>query len=62
MGTAPGPVTIPEQKAPVQRPRVRDGGKEAKLGSYERFRMDDEMQSRVLEHVKRGSGMRRYPA
>jgi hypothetical protein len=59
-GTAPGSVIIHGQKVPVQRPRVRDRAKEAKLGSYELFRMDDEMQRRVWERVMRGVSMRSY--
>ncbi len=38
-GTAPGSVLIHGQKVPVERPRVRWGAKEAKLGSYELFRV-----------------------
>lgn len=59
-GTAPGSVIVHGQKVPVQRPRVRDGNKEAKLGSYELFRLDDEMQRRVLDRVMRGLSMRSY--
>jgi transposase-like protein len=59
-GTAPGSVIIHGQKVPVNRPRVREGGKEAKLGSYELFRQDDEMQRRILDRVMRGLSMRCY--
>jgi putative transposase len=59
-GTAPGSVIIHGQKVPVDRPRVRDGIKEAKLGSYELFRRDDEMQRRILDRVMRGLSMRSY--
>jgi len=59
-GNAPGSVIIHGQKVPVSRPRVRDGGKEAKLGSYELFRRDDEMQRRVWDRVVRGLSMRNY--
>jgi len=59
-GTAPGSVIIHGQKVPVARPRVRDGGKEAKLGIYELFRRDDEMQRRILDRVMRGLSMRSY--
>lgn len=59
-GTAPGSVIVHGQKVPVARPRVRDGGKEAKLGSYELFRRDDEMQRRVWDRVVRGLSMRNY--
>jgi len=59
-GTAPGSVIIHGQKVPVPRPRVRDGAKEAKLGSYELFRRDDEMQRRVWDRVMRGLSMRNY--
>ena len=53
-GTAPGSVIIHGQKVPIQRPRIRDHAKEAKLGSYELFRLDDEMQRRLWERVMRG--------
>ena len=59
-GTAPGSVIIHGQKVPVARPRVRDGAKQAKLGSYELFRRDDEMQRRILDRVMRGVSMRSY--
>ena len=59
-GTAPGSVIIHGQKVPVDRPRVRDGAREAKLGSYELFRRDDEMQRRILDRVMRGLSMRSY--
>ena len=59
-GTAPGSVIIHGQKVPVARPRVRDGVKEAKLGSYELFRRDDEMQRRIVDRVMRGVSMRSY--
>lgn len=59
-GTAPGSVIVHGQKVPVARPRVRDGAKEAKLGSYELFRRDDEMQRRVWDRVVRGLSMRNY--
>ena len=59
-GTAPGSVLIHGQKVPVERPRVRCGAKEAKLGSYELFRGDDEMQRRVWDKVMCGMSMRRY--
>ena len=59
-GTAPGSVIVHGQKVPVARPRVRDGAKDAKLGSYELFRRDDEMQRRVWDRVVRGLSMRNY--
>lgn len=59
-GTAPGSVIVHGQKVPVARPRVRDGAKEAKLGSYELFRRDDEMQRRVWDRVIRGLSMRNH--
>src|SRR5215471_12041777 len=59
-GSAPGSVIIHGQKVPVDRPRVREGAKEAKLGSYELFRQDDEMQRRLLDRVMRGLSMRSY--
>jgi len=59
-GTAPGSVIIHGQKVPVQRPRIRDYAQEAKLGSYELFRLDDEMQRRLWDRVMRGLSMRSY--
>jgi len=59
-GTAPGSVIVHGQKVPVARPRVRNGVSEAKLGSYELFRRDDEMQRRVWDRVVRGLSMRSY--
>lgn len=59
-GTAPGSVIIHGQKVPVRRPRMREHAKEAKLGSYELFRLDDEMQRRLWERVMRGLSMRSY--
>ena len=53
-GTAPGSVIIHGQKVPVERPRVLDHAKEGKLGSYELFRRQEEMQRRVWERVMRG--------
>jgi hypothetical protein len=60
LGKAAGSVIIHGQKVPVERPRLRDGVKEAKLGSYELFRRDDEMQRRVWDRVVRGLSMRSY--
>lgn len=59
-GTAPGSVIIHGQKVPIRRPRIRDDAKEAKLGSYELFRLDDEMQRRLWDRVMRGLSMRSY--
>jgi putative transposase len=59
-GVAPGSVIIHGQKVPVDRPRLRERAKEAKLGSYELFRLDDEMQRRVWDKVMRGISMRSY--
>ena len=59
-GTAPGSVILHGQKVPVDRPRLRDQVKEAKLGSYELFRRDEEMQRRVWDKVMRGVSMRSY--
>ena len=59
-GTAPGSVIIHGQKVPVRRPRIRDQAQEAKLGSYELFRLDDEMQRRLWDRVMRGMSMRSY--
>ena len=60
LGQGAGSVIIHGQKVPVERPRIRDHAKEAKLGSYELFRLDDEMQRRLWERVMRGLSMRSY--
>jgi putative transposase len=59
-GAAPGSVIIHGQKVPVDRPRLRAHAQEAKLGSYELFRRDDEMQRRVWDKIMRGVSMRSY--
>ena len=59
-GTAPGSAILHGQKVPIRRPRIRDHVKEAKLGSYELFRLDDEMQRRLWDRVMRGLSMRSY--
>lgn len=59
-GRAPGSVIIHGQKMPVHRPRVRSQAGEIKLGSYELFRRDEEMQKQVWERVMRGLTMRGY--
>lgn len=59
-GTAPGSVIVHAQKAPLQRPRIRSGNGDVKLGSYELFRGDEEMQRRVWSRVMRGLTMRGY--
>src|SRR6266705_5604140 len=59
-GTAPGSVIIHGQKVPVQRPRIRGGNGDVKLGSYELFRREEEMQRQVWSRVMRGLTMRGY--
>ena len=59
-GTAPGSVIIHGQKVPVDRPPLRGQRKEAKLGSDELFRREEEMQRRVWDKVVRSVSMRRY--
>ena len=43
-GTAPGSVIVHGQKVPLSRTRIRGGNGDVKLGSYELFRRDEEMQ------------------
>jgi len=59
-GTARGSVIVHGQKVPLQRPRIRGGHGDVKLGSYELFRRDDEMQRQVWSRVMRGLTMRGY--
>jgi len=59
-GTAPGSVVMHGQKVPLQRPRIRTGNRDMKLGSYELFRGDDQMQRQVWSRVMRGLTMRGY--
>jgi hypothetical protein len=59
-GKARGSAVVQGQKVPLQRPRVRNGSKDVKLGSYELFRSDGEMQRQVWSRVMRGLTMRGY--
>jgi putative transposase len=59
-GTAAGSVVIHGQKVAIQRPRVRAGKGDMKLGSYELFRTDEQMQRQVWSRVMRGLTMRGY--
>jgi transposase-like protein len=59
-GAAAGSVIVHGQKVPVQRPRVRGGSRDVKLGSSELFRGDQDMQRQVWSRVMRGLTMRGY--
>jgi len=59
-GMAPGSVIVHGQKVPLQRTRIRGGNGDVKLGSYELFRRDEEMQRQVWSRVMRGLTMRGY--
>lgn len=59
-GTARGSVIVHGQKVPLQRPRIRGGNGDMKLGSYELFRREEEMQRQVWSRVMRGLTMRGY--
>src|SRR5215467_10819676 len=60
-GKAAGSVVLHGQKIPLQRPRIRGGdGGDMKLGSYELFRGDEQMQRQVWSRVMRGLTMRGY--
>ena len=59
-GKARGSVIVHGQKVPIERPRIRNGGKDVKLGSYELFRRDEEMQRQILSRVMRGLTIRGY--
>jgi transposase-like protein len=59
-GYEPGSVVINGQKMPVHRPRARGQEGDAKVGSYELFRRDEEQQTRIWEAVTRGLTTRGY--
>lgn len=59
-GTARGSVIVHGQKVPLQRPRIRGGNGDMKLGSYELFRREEEMQRQVWSRVMCGLTMRGY--
>ena len=59
-GMARGSVIVHGQKVPIDRPRMRNGRGDVKLGSYELFRRDEEMQRQVLSRVMRGLTIRGY--
>ena len=47
-GTARGSVIVHGEKVPLQRPRIRGGNGDVKLGSYEPFRREEEMQTGLV--------------
>lgn len=59
-GMARGSVIVHGQRVPIQRPRIRVGNRDEKLGSYELFRREEEMQRKVWSRVMRGLTMRGY--
>jgi len=59
-GAARGSVIVHGQKVALQRPRIRNSGGEAKLGSYELFRREEDLQRQVWSRVMRGLTMRGY--
>jgi putative transposase len=59
-GTASGSVIVHGQRVPLQRTRIRGGNRDVKLGSYELFRRDEEMQRQVWARIMRGLTMRGY--
>jgi len=59
-GHEEGAVVINGQKAPIVRPRVRSAEGEKKLGSYELFKREEEMQRQVWDRITRGITMRGY--
>ena len=59
-GAVRGSVILHGQKQPLQRPRIRGSNGDEKLGSYELFRREEEMQRRVWSRVMRGLTMRGY--
>lgn len=59
-GQAPGSVVIQGQKVALARPRLRSRQGDVKLGSYELFRREEEMQRQIWERILRGVSMRGY--
>ena len=59
-GTASGSVIVHGQKVPLERTRIRSRNGDVKLGSYELFRRDEDMQRQVWSRVMRGVTMRGY--
>ncbi len=59
-GYADGSVIIHGQKVRICRPRVRRGDRDLKLGSYELFRREEQMQRPIFERITRGLTMRGY--
>ena len=59
-GKASGSVVIHGQKVSICRPRVRSAQGDVKLGSYELFRREEEMQRQVWERILRGLTTRGY--
>ncbi len=59
-GHASGSLVLHGQKVPISRPRLRDQQGDVKLGSYELFRREEEMQRQVWERIMRGLTMRGY--
>ena len=61
-GSQKGYVIVGGQKAPVQRPRLRnEGGKEVQLTSYDRFQKSDQRTQAVYERLVSGLSCRNYP-
>jgi transposase-like protein len=59
-GHTHGSVVIHGQKVRICRPRVRQANRDLKLGSYELFRREEQMQGQVFERITRGLTMRGY--
>ena len=59
-GRGDGALVINGQKVPIRHPRVRGKEGELKMGSYELFRRDEDMQRQVWDGITRGLTMRGY--
>jgi hypothetical protein len=60
MGYANGSVVVHGQKVSISRPRLRDHRGDVRLGSYELFRQEEEMQRQIRERIMLGLTMRGY--
>ena len=59
-GREDGAIVINGQKVRIRRPRLRGKEGEMKVGSYELFRRDENMQRQVWDRITRGLTMRGY--
>jgi putative transposase len=59
-GHGPGEVVIGGRKATIERPRVRQGGRERALSTYEQFQAEEPLTERAMEQMLIGVSTRKY--